>query len=146
MTAPRQTVVVPAIASRDAAGDAPIPTSSISAGFPKSASDVAPPTAHAVIETKDRDSYAVTAIADITDRSLHAAIARFTAGISPAALAHAYLDWATHLAYSPGKRLQLVDKAMRKAVRFANYASRCAWRAEDRMLHRAVAAGQALRR
>jgi hypothetical protein len=36
-----------------------------------------------------RDSYAVTAIADITDRSLHAAIARFTAGLSPAALAHA---------------------------------------------------------
>ena len=124
MTAPRQTVVVPAIASRDAAGDAPIPTSSISAGFPKSASDVPPPTAHAVIETKDRDSYAVTAIADITDRSLHAAIARFTSGISPAALAHAYSDWATHLTYAPGKRLQLLDKAMRKAIRFANYASR----------------------
>ena len=34
-----------------------------------------------------RDSYAVTAIADITDRSLHAAPARFTAGLSPAALA-----------------------------------------------------------
>jgi polyhydroxyalkanoate synthase len=77
-------------------------------------------------EPSARDSYAVTAIADITDRSLHAAIARFTAGLSPAALAHAYLDWATHLAYAPGKRLQLVDKAIRKAVRFANYTSRCA--------------------
>lgn len=77
-------------------------------------------------ETSDRDSYAVTAIADITDRSLHAAVARFTNGLSPAALADAYLDWATHLAYSPGKRLQLVDKAVRKAVRFANYACRCA--------------------
>ena len=42
-------------------------------------------------------------------------------GLSPAALAEAYLDWATHLAYSPGKRIQLVDKAMRKAVRFSNY-------------------------
>ncbi len=124
MTAPRQTGVVPAIASRDAAGDAPIFTSSISVGFPKSASHIVLPTAHAVIETKDRDSYAVTAIADITDRSLHAAIARFTSGISPAALAHAYLDWATHLTYAPGKRLQLLDKAMRKAIRFANYASR----------------------
>ena len=68
----------------------------------------------------------MTAIADITDRSMHAAVARFTAGLSPAALAHAYLDWSTHLAYAPGKRLQLVDKAMRKAVRFANYACRCA--------------------
>ena len=73
-----------------------------------------------------RDSYTVTAIADITDRSLHAAMARFTAGVSPAALAHAYLDWATHLTYSPGKRLQLFDKAIRKGVRFANYAGRCA--------------------
>ena len=77
-------------------------------------------------ETKDRDSYAATAIADITDRSLHATVARFTAGLSPAALTHAYLDWATHLAYAPGKQLQLVNKAMRKAVRFANYAGRVA--------------------
>ena len=77
-------------------------------------------------EPSSRNSYAVTAIADITDRSLHAAIARFTNGLSPAALAHAYLDWATHLAYSPGKQLQLVDKAMRKAVRFVNYGCRCA--------------------
>jgi len=74
-----------------------------------------------VTQAEGRDSYAVTAIADITDRSLHATMARFTAGLSPAALAHAYLDWATHLAYSPGKRMQLLDKGTRKAVRFANY-------------------------
>jgi polyhydroxyalkanoate synthase len=80
----------------------------------------------AAVQPGVRDSYAVTAIADITDRSLHAAIARFTAGLSPATLAEAYLDWATHLAYAPGKRLQLVDKAVRKAIRFANYAFRCA--------------------
>jgi polyhydroxyalkanoate synthase len=73
-----------------------------------------------------RDSYAVTATADIIDRSLHAAAARFTFGLSPAALAKACSDWATHLAFSPGKRLQLVDKAARKSVRLANYAFRCA--------------------
>jgi polyhydroxyalkanoate synthase len=73
-----------------------------------------------------RDSFAVTAISDIVDRSLHAAVARFAAGLSPAALAQAYSDWATQLAFSPGKRWQLVDKATRKTVRFANYASRCA--------------------
>jgi polyhydroxyalkanoate synthase subunit PhaC len=72
-------------------------------------------------QQQDRDSYSVTALADITDRALHAATARFTAGVSPAALAEAYLDWATHLAYAPGKRIQLVDKAMRKAMRFGNY-------------------------
>jgi polyhydroxyalkanoate synthase subunit PhaC len=68
----------------------------------------------------DRDSYSVTALADVTDRALHAATARFTAGVSPAALAQAYLDWATHLAWAPGKRARLVDKAMRKAMRFGN--------------------------
>ncbi len=77
-------------------------------------------------EIDGRDSYAVTALADITDRSLHATIARFTFGLSPAALGKAYFDWAIHLAVSPGKRLQLVDKAMRKTTRFANYAFRSA--------------------
>jgi polyhydroxyalkanoate synthase subunit PhaC len=69
-----------------------------------------------------RDSYAVTAFADTVDRSLHATMARFTFGLSPAALAKAYFDWAIHLAVSPGKQLQLVDKATRKTVRFANHA------------------------
>jgi polyhydroxyalkanoate synthase len=73
-----------------------------------------------------RDSYAVTAFAEIVDRSLHATAARFTMGLSPAALAEGYLDWATHLAFSPGKQLQLVNKATRKAVRFSNYVFRCA--------------------
>ncbi len=77
-------------------------------------------------EPDERDSYSVTALADITDRSLHAAIARYTGGVSPAALAQAYLDWATHLADAPGKRLALVDKAARKSLRFANYAYRFA--------------------
>ena len=74
----------------------------------------------------DRDCYAVTAFADIVDRSLHATAARFTMGLSPAALAEAYLDWATHLTFAPGKRLQLIDKATRKVARFTNHASRCA--------------------
>jgi poly[(R)-3-hydroxyalkanoate] polymerase subunit PhaC len=77
-------------------------------------------------ERQDRDSYSVTALADITDRSLHAALARFTGGLSPAAVGSAYLDWVVHLAAAPGKRLQLLDKAVRKTVRLANYAARCA--------------------
>jgi polyhydroxyalkanoate synthase subunit PhaC len=77
-------------------------------------------------QREDRDPYSVTAFADVTDRALHASIARFTAGVSPAALAEAYLDWATHLAYAPGKRIQLMDKAIRKTVRFGNYLHRYA--------------------
>jgi hypothetical protein len=37
-----------------------------------------------------------------SDRLLHAAMGRLTAGLSPAALALAYADWAVHLWSSPG--------------------------------------------
>ena len=73
-----------------------------------------------------RDSYAVTAFADIVDRSLHAAIARLTMGLSPTAMMQAYADWAIHLASQPGKRMQLVDKAVRKTTRLGQYATQCA--------------------
>jgi polyhydroxyalkanoate synthase len=77
------------------------------------------------------DPYAITAFGEIVDRSLHAAAARFTAGLSPAALTEAYLDWATHLAFSPGKQMLLMDKARRKVLRFANYAFRKGVKGED---------------
>jgi polyhydroxyalkanoate synthase subunit PhaC len=121
MNVPRPTPQTQAISSGEDARVLSIskPSPKIIADFTKEAAPAAPP-------SKDRDSFAVTAIADLTDRSLHAAAARLTGGLSPAALAQAYLDWATHLANAPGKRMQLVDKAVRKAVRFANYAGRCA--------------------
>jgi len=77
-------------------------------------------------EETERDSYAATAFADIVDRSTHAAIGRFTAGLSPMALAGAYLDWAAHLAFDPGKRMQLAAKAARKSLRLAGYTARVA--------------------
>ena len=44
-----------------------------------------------------RDSYSATAAAEVLDRSFHAGLARYTSGISPAALTNAYVDWAIHL-------------------------------------------------
>ncbi len=89
-----------------------------------------PPAPPALAPTPDaslptRDSYVVTALADVTDRALHATLARFTMGLSPAALAAAHLDWLVHLMAAPGKRAQLVDKMSRKLMRFQSYA----WRA-----------------
>jgi polyhydroxyalkanoate synthase subunit PhaC len=98
----------------------------IAPGLPRGPSPQPAVPVPAPMAPDERDSYSVTALADVTDRSLHAAVARFTGGLSPAALGAAYLDWATHLANAPGKRLQLVDKAIRKAMRFANYAYHCA--------------------
>jgi polyhydroxyalkanoate synthase len=60
------------------------------------------------------------------DKGLKAAQARFTGGLSPIALAAAYSDWALHLASSPGKQLELLEKAVKKTVRLANYTTRCA--------------------
>jgi poly[(R)-3-hydroxyalkanoate] polymerase subunit PhaC len=129
MTPSRATETAAATPPKPAAGDTSRRTRTIlqllSAAGAVPADRTAPAREEPAREIDARDSFAVTALADITDRSLHAAVARFTAGLSPAALAHAYLDWATHLTYSPGKRLQLVDKAVRKAVRFTNYASHC---------------------
>jgi len=73
-----------------------------------------------------RDSYGATAFAEALDRSLHAAMARFTAGVSPMTLIGAYADWASHLSYSPGKQLLLSEKAMRKWLRLVTYANRTA--------------------
>ncbi len=85
-----------------------------------------PPATDSVNQPGKRDSYSVTALADLADRSLHAGVAQWTGGLSPAALAQAYWDWITHLAYAPGKRMQLADKAARKAVRLVNYDLRSA--------------------
>jgi polyhydroxyalkanoate synthase len=75
----------------------------------------------------ERDSYSSTALAELLDRVSHASLAKLTFGLSPASLAGAYLDWATHLAASPGKRLQLADKAWRKMLRLQQHAWRCAF-------------------
>ena len=54
------------------------------------------------------------------DKGVNSSLARFTGGVSPIALAAAYADWALHLSSSPGKQLQLMEKAGKKAWRFAN--------------------------
>lgn len=56
------------------------------------------------------------------DRLLRAGLARYSLGLSPAALWLAYADWAIHLAASPGKRAELTEKGFRKLVRFIAYA------------------------
>ncbi|PRY80531.1 polyhydroxyalkanoate synthase [Yoonia maritima] len=45
------------------------------------------------------------------DHMAHANVAKATSGLSPSVLAEAWMDWATHLAASPGKQLQLATQA-----------------------------------
>ena len=56
------------------------------------------------------------------DRSIHAAQARLTGGLSPAALTIAYLDWLVHLANAPGKLVELAENASGKGRAFAAWA------------------------
>lgn len=53
------------------------------------------------------------------DRALHAVAARFTGGLSPAAVSLAFADWMFHLATSPGKQMALAADALQTSARFA---------------------------
>lgn len=55
------------------------------------------------------------------DRMCEAINAQFTGGVSPTSLALAFFDWSIHLAAAPGKRMELVDKALRKTARLSTY-------------------------
>src|SRR5215471_3740061 len=59
----------------------------------------------------------------LLDRGVHAAVARFTGGLSPTALALAFLDWTVHLATSPGKQLALAGEMTGDVSRFLETAT-----------------------
>jgi polyhydroxyalkanoate synthase len=67
-------------------------------------------------------SFLGTHIPETIDRMVNANLARGTAGISPAVVAMAYLDWLMHLGLAPGKQALLNEKAIRKMVRMMLYA------------------------
>ncbi len=55
------------------------------------------------------------------DRSFRALLAQATRGMSPLDLALSYLDWASHLAISPGKRLLLTQSLFNKLTALGAY-------------------------
>ncbi|GAB2188476.1 alpha/beta fold hydrolase [Sessilibacter sp. MAH1] len=63
------------------------------------------------------------AVGDSLDKSVHAAIAKMTMGISPGSVVEAFSDWYTHLAISPGKQWRLAEKYLNKNIRLFNYAA-----------------------
>jgi polyhydroxyalkanoate synthase len=60
--------------------------------------------------------------AKMADHMLHAGLARFSSGISIAAMAVAGFDWLIHLAVSPGKQMLLLQKAQKKNLKLFNHA------------------------
>jgi polyhydroxyalkanoate synthase len=65
-----------------------------------------------------KESYSVPPGGPTLDRLMQAWLGRLTLGISPASLMSAYFDWLVHLAISPGKQGELMEKAVREAVQF----------------------------
>tara|TARA_R110002012_G_scaffold69052_2_gene178971 strand:+ start:107 stop:2014 length:1908 start_codon:yes stop_codon:yes gene_type:complete len=73
-----------------------------------------------------QDTDAMSIVYETLDHAASASIARFTHGLSPAAVMGAWFDWATHIVAAPGKRLQLTEKAVDKVRRHARFATTCA--------------------
>jgi polyhydroxyalkanoate synthase subunit PhaC len=78
-----------------------------------------PVEAVALAEVKAFSSSASVA-ADSVDRAFHAGLARFTGGLSPAAVALAFADWQLHLLGAPGKCATLAGQAFQHALEFAD--------------------------
>jgi len=55
------------------------------------------------------------------DHAFKANLAKFTLGLSPAGLMRDYFDWASHLALSPGKQLELTEKEFKKGAKLLRY-------------------------
>src|SRR6476620_1772103 len=76
------------------------------------------------------------------DRVGRAMTARMTQGISPQAIYAAWFDWASHLARSPGRLIELGLQAANLGARFAQFARRLDVRGRHRdRSHRALALG-----
>jgi len=66
----------------------------------------------------EKGSYSAHPGGPTLDRLMQAWLGRLTLGISPASLMSAYFDWLVHLAISPGKQGELMEKAVREAMQF----------------------------
>ena len=60
------------------------------------------------------------------DRAFKAGLAKATFGVSPAGLASTAFDWMAHLAFSPGKQIELMETAAQDAAQLAHYFWRAA--------------------
>ncbi|KRQ10197.1 PHA/PHB synthase family protein [Bradyrhizobium manausense] len=57
------------------------------------------------------------------DRMFHAMLARFTGGLSPTALMLAWLDWSSHLAWAPQRRMEIANNVIRDSSRLLEAAT-----------------------
>lgn len=92
------------------------PSTSVSRASSNSPPDAAEPPASVVVQPSAPDPAVAS---DLADRTFHAWLAKFTGGLSPAAVALAFADWQLHLLASPGKRAALAGEGLQHAIQFA---------------------------
>jgi polyhydroxyalkanoate synthase len=56
------------------------------------------------------------------DRASRAALARATGGVSPHSFMATWMDWAMHLNRSPGRQMELAERAMTNAAKLGRHA------------------------
>lgn len=59
---------------------------------------------------------------DNVDRACRAVLARTTGGVSPHSIMATWMDWALHLSRSPGRQLELAERAATNATKLAQHA------------------------
>jgi polyhydroxyalkanoate synthase len=69
---------------------------------------------------------ALSADLEVVDHLLNAMMAQVTGGVSPAAVASAWIDWGLHLASSPAKQVALTQKALSGVSHWSDYFLRAA--------------------
>ncbi len=63
---------------------------------------------------------------DKLDRATRAAMARATAGVSPHSIMATWMDWALHLSRSPGRQMELAERAGQNAAKLWEHAGKLA--------------------
>lgn len=58
---------------------------------------------------------------EMLDRALRATLARATAGVSPHSIMATWMDWALHLSRSPGRQLELAERAANNTAKLWAY-------------------------
>lgn len=91
-----------------------------SAGVHRMADRISEPVVSLPVERR-RDSDSLHQLATLVDRDNRSRLARLTSGISPAAVAGAWLDWGVHFAAAQGKQLELANKAVADGTRLARH-------------------------
>ena len=75
------------------------------------------------VPVRKRDDVAKENVHQNLDRSARAAIARLSGGVSAHAFIEAWTDWAFHFGHSPGRQLELAERAELNAIKLMTLAS-----------------------